>query len=64
VARELRLLEARIVLAPVILGQVLDPLAGHPAGEEAGAHRRVDDHADALSLGEGQDLAFDLALDQ
>ena len=32
---ELRLLEARVVLAPVVLGQALDPLPGHPAGQQA-----------------------------
>ena len=30
VARQLRLAEARVVLAPVVLGQALDPLARHP----------------------------------
>ena len=62
--RELRLLEALAVLAPVVLGQALDPLARHRAGQQAGAHRRVDDHADPLALGEGQDLLLDLARDQ
>src|SRR5438270_3633764 len=49
---ELGLLETWVVLAPVVLGQVRDPLAGHPAGQKAGPHRRVDDHTDPLALGE------------
>ena len=61
---QLRLLEALAALAPVVLGQLLDPLAGHRAGQQAGAHRRVDDHADPLALGEGQQLLLDLARDQ
>ena len=63
-SREQRLLEARVVLAPVVVRQARDPLAGHRAGEQPGAHRRVDDDADALALGEGQDLRLDLARDQ
>ena len=61
---QLRLLEARAALAPVVLGQLLDPLAGHRAGEQAGSHRRVDDHADPLALGERQHLLLDLPRDQ
>ena len=64
VLREARLLEARVVLAPVVLGQVRDPLTGHRAGQQAGAHRRVDDHPDSLALGEGEDLLLDLSRDQ
>jgi hypothetical protein len=64
VAGELWLLETRIVLAPIVLGQVLDPLAVHPAGQQPGADRRVDDHADPLALGEGQNLLLDLAGEQ
>jgi hypothetical protein len=64
VVRERRLLEARIVLAPVVVGQRRDPLAGHGAGEQTGGHRRVDDHADVLALGEGQDLALDVGMDE
>ena len=41
-----------------------DALAGHAAGQHPGAHRRVDDHADALPLGERQDLPLGVALDQ
>ena len=55
-SRQLRLLEALAVLAPVVVGQLLDPLAGHRAGQQARAHRRVDDHADPLALGERQEL--------
>ena len=61
---QLRLVEARVVLAPVVVGHALDPLPGHPAGQESRAHRRVDDHADPLPLGERQDLVLDVALDQ
>jgi hypothetical protein len=32
---QLRLLEALAALSPVVLGQLLDPLAGHRAGEQA-----------------------------
>src|SRR5215218_9112652 len=61
---EPRLLEAWVVLAPVVLGQAGDPLAGHRTGQQAGAHRRVDDHADPLALGEGKDLPLGLAVDE
>ena len=61
---QLRLLEALAALAPVVLGQLLDPLAGHRAGQQAGPHRRVDDHADPLALGEWQQLLLDLPRDQ
>ena len=43
VRRELRLLEARVALAPVVVGQALDPLAGHrarSAGRSPSASRR------------------------
>src|SRR5439155_18781582 len=61
---ELRLLETWVVLAPVVLGQACDPLAGHRPGQQAGAHRRVDDHADALALSERKDLLLHLAIDE
>ena len=59
--RELRFLEPRAALAPVVLGQTRDPLARHCAGQKAGAHRRIDDDADSLSLREREDLVLDLA---
>src|ERR671922_224633 len=51
VLREPRLLEARVALAPVVVGKARDPLARHRAGEHPGAHRRVGDHPDAVAGG-------------
>src|SRR5262245_32255560 len=56
VRRELRLAEALAAAAPVVVGQRRDPLAGHLPGQQARAHRRVDDDADPLALGERQHL--------
>ena len=64
VARQLGLAEALVVLAPVIIGERLDPLAGHRPGQQSRAHRRVRDHADPVALGEREDPALDVALDQ
>jgi hypothetical protein len=60
----LRLGEAPVLLAPVIVRQRRDPIAGHPARQQPGSHRRVDDHADPLAFGERQDLALGLARDE
>ena len=45
---QLRLLEALIVLAPVVVGERADPLGAHRPAEQAGRLRRVDDHADVV----------------
>ena len=61
---EPRIAELRAPRAPVVVGKRLDPLTGHRPAQQARAHRRVDDHADALALGEGQDLVLDLTCDE
>jgi hypothetical protein len=61
---QLGLVEAWIGLAPVVVGQALDPFARHPAGEQARPHRRVDGHADPVLLGVREDLWLDVAFDQ
>ena len=61
---EPRLVELRAALPPVILGQAGNPFTGHRAREQTRAHRRVDDHADPLALGEGQDRSLHAAIDE
>ena len=61
---EAGLLEARVALAPVVVRERGEALAGHCPGEQPGAHRRVDDDPDPFALCEGEDLVFGVAGDQ
>ena len=52
------------MLAPVLIGESGDPLAGHRAGQQPRTHGRIHDHTNPIALGERQDLPLDAALDQ
>lgn len=61
---ELGLLEVRVALAPIVVGQGGDPFGGHGTGEHARTHGRVVDHADVVRFAVGQNLRLDIAIEQ
>ena len=60
IARQQRLLEIRRALPEVVGRHRGDALARHRAAEQAGLHRRVNDHPDIVGLRVRQDLFLDL----
>src|SRR3954454_13184016 len=63
VAREPGLLELGATGAPIVLGEVLRPLSGHLARQQAALHGSVDDHRYVLLPAIGQYLILDLPAD-
>ena len=59
--RELRLLKLDVATAPIAVRETCCSFARHRAGQQAGCHRRIDNHAKLVRSTIRQNLLFDLA---